>query len=136
MDEFKEVRVGVALCVTKDNKVLLHKRKGKHAPGTWAFPGGHLEKWETFEEAALRELGEEAGGIVTSTPRLWTCANTRFWEEEKHYVVVFMKARWKKGEPKVMEPDKCEEWGWFDWDDLPQPLMQGLQILRDRGIEP
>ena len=42
--------IGVALCIRRDNKVLLHKRKGKHAPGSWVFTGGHLEKYEDFDQ--------------------------------------------------------------------------------------
>jgi len=28
-----------------------------------------------------------------------------------------------EGEPKVMEPDKCERWDWYDMDELPSPLF-------------
>ena len=128
--------VGLATCVRKDGNVPLHKRRGKHAHGSWAFPGGHLEKWEAFEECALRELKEEAGDIEVKNLHFWTVVNTLYRDEDKHYVVVLMMADWVSGEPKVMEPDKCECWGWFDWDDPPQPLMQGLKILRDRGVNP
>jgi 8-oxo-dGTP diphosphatase len=34
-------KVGVGVCIVKDNKVLLGKRKNSHGDGTWAFPGGH-----------------------------------------------------------------------------------------------
>lgn len=124
--------IGIALCVRRGNKVLLHKRKGKHAPGTWAFPGGHMEMWETFEETAIRELKEEAGDkIKVRDIKFWTAVNTRFIAEGKHYVVVMLVADWIEGEAEVIEPDKCECWGW-----LPIPLMQGLQIVVDNKLNP
>lgn len=30
---------------------------------------------------------------------------------------------YESGEVRIMEPDKFEEWGWFEWDKLPQPLF-------------
>ncbi len=41
--------------VIKDNKVLLVKHKAGH----WDFPKGHVEKGETEEETAIREVKEE-----------------------------------------------------------------------------
>jgi len=130
MSRFDYPQVGVALCIRRNGKVLLHKRKGNHSPGTWAFPGGHLEKWETWEICALREMYEEAGKEMTVTsPKFWTAVNTRFYDEEKHYVVLFMVSDWISGEAEVKEPKKCECWDWFSWDELPPPLMMGLDIL-------
>lgn len=129
-------QVGIALLIRKEGKVLLHKRKGKHAGGTYAFPGGHLEGWETFEGAALRELAEEAGAIQVTMPQFWTVANTRFYDEGKHYVCIFMISDWISGEAKTMEPDKNEGWDWFDWNHLPEPLMLGLQNLVDLAMNP
>lgn len=128
--------VGIALCVCREDKVLLHKRKGKHAPGFWGFPGGHLELYETFEETSLRELKEEAGPVVITNPQLWTVANTIFLDEQKHYVVVFMVAQWLSGEAEVIEPDKNDGWQWFRWTDLPSPLMPGIVELKKRAEWP
>lgn len=41
--------------------VALVKRKAKAARGRWALPGGFLLTGESAEQAAYRELGEEAG---------------------------------------------------------------------------
>lgn len=129
--------VGVCLCIRRnDGKILLHKRKGKHAPGTWAFTGGHLEKWESFEECVLREMREEVGDVNVTKPVYWTTVNTLFRDEDKHYVVVCMVCDYISGEPRVMESDKCECWEWYSWDNLPSPLMKGLQILKDNDINP
>lgn len=52
------------LVVDKDGKVLLGRRSDD---GMWATPGGHVDRGEDFDEAALRELREEAG-IVGRNP--------------------------------------------------------------------
>lgn len=52
-------KVGIAVIVKRDNKVLLGKRIGSHGANTWAFPGGHLEFSEEFEDTATREVDEE-----------------------------------------------------------------------------
>ena len=53
--------VGLAVIVMKDSKVLLGKRKNSHGEGKWAFPGGHVEKFEELSDTAMRELEEETG---------------------------------------------------------------------------
>ena len=135
--KFDFVRVGVALITVKGNQVLLHKRIGPHAGGKWAFSGGHLEKWETIEECCFRELKEEAGtDIQVDNIRFLTVLNTMYPEEDRHYLTVFMVADYVSGEAVVMEPDKCECWQWFDWNNLPENLMLGIQMMKDQGINP
>ena len=136
IEPFSVPRVGIGLAVVKGQEVLLHKRKGKHAADLWSFPGGHLELWESFEDAALRELAEEAGPVKVSKPEVWTSANTMYPDEGKHYVVVFLRADWVSGEAEVMEPHKNAGWGWFNWNDLPQPLIPGIQIIVNKGLSP
>ena len=133
----KRPAVGVALVIRKGNKILLHKRKSKHANGTWACPGGHLEMYESFKDAAVRETLEEAGpDLVFTEPRLWTVCNTLFPEEDRHYVVVFLLCDYVSGEAQIMEPEKAEKWEWFDWHTLPKPLIEGNRQLKIRGISP
>jgi 8-oxo-dGTP diphosphatase len=129
--------VGVAVAVRRDGKVLFHRRKCEHAFGTWAFAGGHLEMWETFEECALRELREEAGdNLKIKNLRYWTTINTRYFDEEKHVVTIFMVCDWVSGEAEIIEPEKCECWVWKGWYELPSPLMPCLQELVDCKMRP
>ena len=57
-DQRQNSRVGIGVMIFKDGKVLLGKRKGSHGEGDWAFPGGHLDYMEGFEECARRETRE------------------------------------------------------------------------------
>lgn len=115
-------RVGIGICVLKDGKVLLGKRKNAHGDGEYAFPGGHLEYMESFEACARREIQEEAD-IVVKNIRFQYLANIKEYKP-RHYVHISLTADWESGEPKVMEPDKKESWGWYDLDDLPEPLFK------------
>ena len=53
-----EVVVGI---VTKDQDILIVKRKEGEGHLRWQFPGGTLEEKETDEQALLREIKEETG---------------------------------------------------------------------------
>lgn len=112
----------------KDNKVLLGKRKNAHGEGSWSFSGGHLEFNETWEDCAERETMEETGLRIKNI-RFGTVTNDIFEAEDKHYITIFMLAAYTFGEARVMEPDKCEEWKWFNWNMLPRPLFIPIQNL-------
>jgi 8-oxo-dGTP diphosphatase len=128
-------KVGVGVIVTKDNKVLLGQRKNAHGAGSWSFPGGHLEFNETLETCARREVLEETG-LHLKNLRPATFTNDIFTLEGKHYVTLYVTAEYDSGELQVREPEKCERWAWFAWDDLPQPLFVPLQNLLQQGYSP
>lgn len=128
MQDYKYTRVGVGVCITKNNKVLLGKRKNSHGHGTWAFPGGHLEFGETPEQCATRELQEECDVKVVNMRR-GPYTNDFFKKDKRHFITIYIIADYKSGEPKLLEPDKCEGWGWFEWDNLPKPLFLTIKNL-------
>ena len=112
--------------IFKDGKILLAKRKGSHGEGEYAFPGGHLEYMESFEECARRELAEEVGIEIQNVKFLFL-ANVRKYSP-KHYCHIGLTAEWKSGEPRVLEPDKSEMWQWFSLDELPNPMFFMCQL--------
>ena len=114
-------KVGVGVMILKDGKVLLGKRKNAHGEGEYANTGGHVEPLESLVETAKRETMEEAG-ITIKNVRLLSVSNIREYAP-KHYIDIGFVAEWESGEPEVLEPDKREDWAWYDLDDLPEPLF-------------
>ena len=126
------VRVGVGVIVVKDDKVLMGKRIGSHGENSWSFPGGHLEMFESVHECAKREVKEETGIEIKNLQDV-TFTNDIFRSEEKHYITLFVRAEYSFGEVKVLELDKCLEWKWCQWQDLPQPLFLPIEHLLTTG---
>jgi 8-oxo-dGTP diphosphatase len=128
-------QVGVGVLAVQDKLVLLGRRISSHGAGSWAAPGGRLEYGETIEACAGRELLEETG-LLASGFELGPYSNDVFEEAERHFLTVFVTARGISGRAQNLEPDKCEGWAWFRWDDLPQPLFKPIQTLVSIGWRP
>jgi 8-oxo-dGTP diphosphatase len=124
------VSVGAVAVVFRNGKVLLGKRKGKHAAGVWALAGGWVDYGEDPADAAMRELKEEFG--LSATPGgLIGYTNNVFEEKGFQSVTMFFHANKVKGEPVNMEPDKCEEVRWFGFDEISAdlPMFPGLKDM-------
>ena len=86
------------MCMVYDgDRVLVQDRVDKKWSGI-TFPGGHVEKNESFTEAVIREVKEETGLIIHS-PKLcgikqWPAA------DDVRYVVLFYKTNQFEGEVK------------------------------------
>ncbi|MDE1967163.1 MAG: NUDIX domain-containing protein [Patescibacteria group bacterium] len=124
MEQKPYPKVGIGVMIMKDGKVLLGKRRGSHGKGEYAFPGGHMEYMESFEDCAKRETSEETGMQICNV-RFLRLMNLKQYAP-KHYVDVGLIADWQSGEPKIMEPDKVESWAWYDLDDLPDPIFSSI----------
>lgn len=131
----KHPRVGVGVIICRAGKVLLGKRIGSHGAETWSFPGGHLEFGESIEECARRETLEETN-LPIQNIRKGPFTNDIFSSEEKHYITLFVIADALEGDAQLMEPNKCLEWKWFAWSDLPQPLFLPVQNLIKTDFNP
>jgi 8-oxo-dGTP diphosphatase len=118
--ECQHPRVGVGVLVVRNNLLLLGKRCGKHMPGYYAAPGGHLETGESFVQCARREILEETGLRATDV-RLLCIGHYKFGDRQ--YVDIDMIATCPDGDPLAKEPDKCAEWSWYEMDSLPSPLF-------------
>ncbi len=129
MNQANKPKVGVGVMILKNGKVLLGKRKGSHGEGEYAFPGGHLEYMESFENCAKREVKEESDIEIKDITFQFLANVTKY--DPKHYVHIGLLAKWQSGQPKVLEPHKLDSWDWYDLDDLPQPIFEMCKLAID-----
>lgn len=111
------VGVGVAAYIFdySQDTILLLKRAGSHGAGTWAPPGGWVEPGESLLQAAVREVREEVGMDVE--------AIQEFGYTEDHFAegihdicftVVCKFDMLGPSGPRIMEPEKITDIGWFN----------------------
>ncbi|MCK5490871.1 MAG: NUDIX domain-containing protein [Candidatus Pacebacteria bacterium] len=112
--------MGINCFVVQNGKLLLGKRKNVYGAGTWGLPGGHLEIGEAMKDAAARELIEETG-LTAKDFEFSDIVNDR--SASQHYIQIGFIAQGIIGKPELKEPDRCEEWEWFKFDELPQDLF-------------
>jgi 8-oxo-dGTP diphosphatase len=121
-DKSKRPKVGLGVYILNEKgQVLLTKRAGSHWAETWCPPGGHLEFGESFFACGKRETKEEVD-LDISEAEVVGITNDVDLDAQKHYVTLHLKSSQWSGTPKIMEPEKCTEIGWFDLDKLPSPL--------------
>ena len=58
---FMDPKLAVVALVSMDGGLVLVKRDIEPALGRWSFPSGYVDRGETVEEAAVREVREETG---------------------------------------------------------------------------
>lgn len=102
----------------KDGKILLVKRaEGILEAGKWGLPGGFLDRDETLEECAVRELKEETGYDCTVKGLMRINSNPERRNDNGRQNVaceIFVKVGEKTGEPDWEQT----EVKWFDLNKL------------------
>lgn len=123
----------VFTAVFKDGKVLLVRRSNTGwMDGFWDLPAGHLEDQELLKDGAARELKEEAGLLVkTKDLKLVHVHQNHHRPHEPHYGFIFSAAKWT-GEPRIVEPEKCDGMDFFALDDLPVKITPYVKQALDK----
>lgn len=123
-------KVLTLLVVHQNGKVLLGMKKHGFGMGKWNGFGGKVEKGEAIEDAAKREIFEEAGIAVPSVEKLgvlefsWKSEKVisveSFGTESKLLEVHVFKATGFSGEPKETNEMKPQ---WFGEKEIPYENM-------------
>lgn len=117
LESTSKFSVGVSVLVVRDGRLLLGRRKNTGTlDGYLSTPGGRIEQNENRYEAAARELKEETG--LDNGP-LFVVGFKEHFRDGKHNFIIYLYSHDVKGQPKNMEPNKCEGWEWVEWNNIP-----------------
>ena len=135
----KIIKVGVGVMIKNGNKILLGHRSAKrkdtggiYEPDTWTLPGGKQEYDETVIDTAIREIKEETN-LDIKNPEVYSVSDD--FQSDRHFVTIEMIATEYKGKVKIMEPEKEDEWKWFDLDNLPENIYSPSRVFIEKYKE-
>lgn len=109
----------------KENKILLGRRQNTtYYDGWYGLPAGHIDARELPIEAGIREAKEEVGLNIKAedvkfTHALYRTAHDETGDRSDYFFIV---TKWE-GEPKIIEPEKCDDLQWFRIDKLPENMI-------------
>lgn len=107
-------------------KILLIKRG--NPPYGWAIPGGFIDYGEKAEDAARREIREEAGIEITDLEQFHVYSDPSRDPRFHTLTVVFT----AKSDDTPKAGDDAAETGLFDMGNLPSPIVfDHSEILKD-----
>ncbi|HIH20576.1 TPA: NUDIX domain-containing protein [Candidatus Micrarchaeota archaeon] len=119
------VRVGAAVVLKKNGKVLLGKRSNTVGHGFWCLPGGKVELGELVEHAAKRELLEETSVRAKKLKFAGFVEALRAEENrEEGWITLVFNCSSYSGKPRVVKGEKFSEWAWFSPKKLSRPIFQ------------
>ncbi len=104
--------------------LLIKNRRSAH----WGFPKGHVEKGETSEETAKREVLEETGIHIQIIPQFASKSEyTIQGKVEKSVIIYLAKTR---DTQTIIQREEIEDYIWLNYD----RAMEMLRFVNDRNI--
>jgi len=92
--------------------------------GTWEFPGGTVNFFESREEGAKRNIKEKYN-LDISIVKLLDIYDVIDKTAKDHWLSTTYLCEYVGGDAKIMYPEKCSEIGWFTLEEI-----DGLDLNR------
>lgn len=113
------------LILKQENKILLTRRFNTgFEDGQYSMIAGHVDQGETFSEGMIREAQEEAGIILNPNDiQLVHMMHRKSHVNAEERIDAYFLARTWSGELTNKEPHKCDDFSWFDMENLPENII-------------
>ena len=108
----KMINVVAAIIKKNDHFLIVQRNRKKHMGLKWEFPGGKVEKNETFEEALLREIKEELNIKIVLQDKI---AEEKYKDEKIDIVLHYYLCNEKSG---TIELNEHEDLAWVEKKDF------------------
>ena len=137
------VIAAVHLLLIRNGQVLLARRcHTGYEDGQYSVVAGHAERGEPVTAAMAREAREEAGIDIACADLVLAHVMHRRAPApaaaDSERIDFFFTARRWQGEPRIGEPDKCDDLRWFALDALPSNVIPYVRAAlahhRDRMV--
>ena len=130
---YYDPKLAAACVIERGGKTLMVRRAVQTGYGLWSMPGGYVDRGETVETAAAREVEEEAGLLVAIEQLIG------LFSDPGNPVVVAAYAATEVGGVLAPGPESLDV-GFFALDDLPplafprdEQILRRWQRIRNQG---
>ena len=131
----QQPRLGIAVLIGKDNKVLLGERLKSPMLDSWQLPGGWVFEGESPVQAAQRQI-QKFPDIICGDLECVSYSNNIF-ESGLHTLSLYFQTQCLSLDDVNIRLNKdCKNWIWVEWTALPDRLFLPLQNLVDSGFDP
>ena len=111
----------ISVLIRRGDRILLVRRAFPPARGAWDVPGGFIERGETIERAARREVREELG-VGVRIERFVGIFPDTYGPHRLPSLNIYYLGRLSRGGGSVRAGDDASAFGWFPLDRVPRRM--------------
>lgn len=133
--------VAKAVLMNDEGKILILRRSetDRVRPGELDLPGGGVDENESYEDAAQREIREEAGLDVSLKDLHLVFTDTNYYEGST--TIRFLYAAKLSGDPEIRLSYEHDEFAWMTFDEVEKlynhPVwVRGMKYAAEHGLLP
>lgn len=125
-----------AVIKNAEGKYFLAKRGSgaRDDVGTWEFPGGTIEFYETREDAAKRNVKRKYDFEIKIVQLLGVYEVIDKVNGD-HWISTTFLCEYEGGEPKIMQSEKCSDWGWFTLREIEKLNLNRISKLNLKDLK-